>query len=150
MNNGPEWHCEQGHWHRTYAGMLDCNEAYRPMISAIAESYATSAAEIIASVKAAGYRKADLPDAARWALQDAGVSASEREDALLAAGLIKPLQQDFGAMVEEFSPRPKPPCPTCGSRNVRKAFVYWQCLTCGVDWLESEPQNAYKPTRSTK
>jgi hypothetical protein len=70
------------------------------------QSYASSATEIIASVKAAGYRKADLPDAARWALQDAGVTATEREDALISAGIIKPIQADFGAMVEYFSPRP--------------------------------------------
>lgn len=44
-----------------------------------------------------------LVDKCRWALQDAGVSSSDREKALVANGIIKPLQQDFGAMSEWFS-----------------------------------------------
>ncbi len=46
-------------------------------------------------------------DACRWALQDAGVSPAERESMLVAANVIGILGQDWGAMSEEFTPRPK-------------------------------------------
>lgn len=26
-------------------------------------------------------------------------------------------------------------CPKCGSSDVRKATVYWQCLSCNSEWL---------------
>ncbi len=29
-------------------------------------------------------------------------------------------------------------CPFCRSENVRKATVYWQCLTCLKDWINGE------------
>jgi hypothetical protein len=40
-------------------------------------------------------------------LQDAGYDAFVREDLLVEHGVIKPLDQDFGTMTEQFTPRPK-------------------------------------------
>lgn len=67
---------------------------------------ATTCAAIIAETKARGYRRAALVDACRWAMQDAGIGVTAREQALVDAGLITVLGQDFGALLEEFSPRP--------------------------------------------
>jgi hypothetical protein len=64
------------------------------------------AEELIARARQ-NYKSTDVPDAARWTLQDAGYDAFVREDLLVEHGVIKPLDQDFGTMTEQFTPRPK-------------------------------------------
>lgn len=63
----------------------------------------TNAQDVIAATLVGRKPTASLVRECRWALQRAGFDPFDREAALLAAGVIKPLQQDFGAMVEGIS-----------------------------------------------
>lgn len=63
----------------------------------------SSSSDIITATLAGRRITPQRIDEIRWALQNAGAHPFEREAALVREGLIKPIQQDFGVMVEGVS-----------------------------------------------
>ena len=55
----------------------------------------------------------------------------------LASGGMYGEEIDLSHDVMKRVPDSKPQCPMCRSADVRKATVYWQCLTCGNAWQSS-------------